>query len=595
MNKTSNVFQNSKKFASKHKFLSFCAIIIVIILGYYGFKTFFGSNSPTTYFVDTVKKGTIISSVSGSGQLSATTQIDIKAKVSGEVVYVGVNAGDPVYVGQTIMKLDDTDAQAAATAAEQSLEASKLQYKKDSAQAPIDYQKLQDSLDNANTDLQTAYNDAFNSLSNTYLDIPAAITGVQNALFGYDLSSSNSQWNVDVLSNIPYGNDTEKTKMSLVAKSAKDDYAIARTKYDASIIDYKKISRGSAQGDIDSILTESIDTATAIAQALQSELNLFSTATDIATTYNRKLGSPVNTMQTSARSYLSTTNSDLSALLSQKKNIDADKATIKSDEQNITLMQVGNTDGANPISLQISKNNLDKSTESLRQQKTALLDYTITAPFSGIISAVNFKKNEIASGAVANIITNQQVAKLSLNEVDTAKIKIGDKVILTFDAIDGLSLTGSVTDIDTVGTVSQGVVSYTVTIGLDSQDKRAKPGMTANASIQTEVHQDVLIVPSSAVKTKSGQSYVQVFDPPLSSTVANQGITSDIAPIQIPVTIGISDDTNVEILSGLTEGEQIVTKTSTGAAAAAARTTTTSLFGGGGARAGGAVGGVRIP
>jgi HlyD family secretion protein len=104
-----------------------------------------------------------------------------------------------------------------------------------------------------------------------------------------------------------------------------------------------------------------------------------------------------------------------------------------------------------------------------------------------------------------------------------------------------------------------------------------------------------LIVPSSAVKTKSGQSYVQVFDPPLSSTVANQGITSDIAPIQIPVTIGISDDTNVEILSGLTEGEQIVTKTSTGAAAAAARTTTTSLFGGGGARAGGAVGGVRIP
>ena len=593
MNKAFNVFQNLKKISSKHRFLSFCGLIIIIIFVYYGYKSFFGASTSTTYFVDTVKKGTVISSVSGSGQLSATNQIDIKAKVSGEVVYVGVNAGDPVYAGQTIMKLDDTDAQASALAAEQSLEASKLQYQKDSAQAPIDYQKLQDSLDNATTDLQTAYNDAFNSLSNTYLDIPTAITGVQNALFGYDLSSSNSQWNVDVLSNIPYGNDAEKTKMSLVAKSAKDDYAIARTKYDASIIDYKKITRASAQSDIDSILSESIDTATAIAQALQSELNLFSTATDIATIYNRKLASAVTTMQTSARSYLSTTNSDLSALLSQKKNIDADKATIKSAKQNITLMQVGNTDGANPISLQISKNNLDKATESLRQQQAALFDYTITAPFSGTVSAVNFKKNEVASGAVATIITDQQVAKLSLNEVDTAKVKIGNKVTLTFDAIDGLSLTGSVTDIDTVGTVSQGVVSYTVTIGLDSQDKRAKPGMTANASIQTEVHQDVLVVPSRAVKTKSGQSYVQVFDPPLSSAGANQGIASDIAPNQVPVTIGISDDTNVEILSGLTEGEQVVTKTSTGAATV--KTTTTSLFGGGGARAGGAVGGVRIP
>jgi len=87
--------------------------------------------------------------------------------------------------------------------------------------------------------------------------------------------------------------------------------------------------------------------------------------------------------------------------------------------------------------------------------------------------------------------------------------------------------------------------------------------MTINAAIQTDTKQDVLTVPASAVKNVSGTSYVQAFTPPLSSTGGATGVTSDTAPSMLEVTTGISDDTNVEIVSGLTEGQQIVTRTTT--------------------------------
>ena len=60
------------------------------------------------------------------------------------------------------------------------------------------------------------------------------------------------------------------------------------------------------------------------------------------------------------------------------------------------------------------------------------------------------------------------------------------------------------------------------------------------------------------VKMVAGQSVVQLFDPPLPQSTGTTGVVSLTPPTSVPVTTGISDDTNVEILSGLTLGEQIV-------------------------------------
>ena len=155
----------------------------------------------------------------------------------------------------------------------------------------------------------------------------------------------------------------------------------------------------------------------------------------------------------------------------------------------------------------------------------------------------------VGGSAIATIVTKQQIAELSLNEVDAAKIKLGQKAIMTFDAIDGLEITGRVADLDTIGTVSQGVVTYNFKIVFDTQDSRVKSGMSVNATIITDSKTDVLSIANSAVKTDAnGGYYVQTLD------AAGQ-------PQARTVQIGLANDTSMEITSGLSEGEIIVTQT----------------------------------
>ena len=594
MKTISNFFKKTWPYAKAHKIIS--AIILVLFFGG-GWYAYAASNSTigeTHYILGTTSTSTIIATVSGSGQISSSDSVDVKPQVTGTITWVGVQEGDHVHAGQALMSIDGTSARQQVDDDKAALATAELQYQQDSAAAPINYQKDQTAVANAESDLTDEYSNAFSTLGSAYLDEPAAVTGIQNILYGYDLSPSNSQWNVDALTSMFSNRSDQLNQAQTFATSAKNDYQSARGLYDPALLAYKALTRTSSQGNIDSSLAQSITATAALAQAAQSELNFLSEVNDLSTADNTKMPSTFATMQTNIKSYLSTLNNDLSELNAEKKALSNAKQTVTTDQQNVQLDQVGNTGGSNPISLQISANNIQKQKQDLATEETNLSHYTIVAPFDGTVSAVDLKVGDQAgSAAAATVLADQNIAELSLNEVDAAKVQVGQKATLTFDAITDLTLTGTVAEVDTAGTVSQGVVSYGVKISLDSQDSRIKSGMTVNADIQTAVHQDVLSVPSSAIKTIGGASFVQAFIPPLTNTDGTQGVTSTILPQNIPVTTGISDDTNVEILSGLTAGEQIVTrttnsKTTTTSAAATGRTTTGAAgarggFGGGGA------------
>ena len=585
-------FSSARNYAFAHKFISAIVLIVLIGGGWWIYATATAPSTQTRYILGTVSTSTIISTVSESGQLSSSNSIDIKPQVSGQVTWVGVKAGDTVRAGQALVSINDTTAKQAVTQAQQSLAAAELQFQKDSAQAPISYQTDINALATVQNNLSTEYNTAFNDLSNSYLDLPAVVSGAQDALYGYDFDTSKGQWNMDFLANLFANQGTiDSSSVKSFQAAAKNDYAAANTDYTAAVALYETTSRTSSNGDIDTLLSNSITMTTAIAQALQTELNFYGAVSTLAATYNIALPSKFATLQTTARTNLATANGDLSLLLADKQTLTNDKQAIVTDQQTITLDQVGNTDGSNPISLQIEKNSIEQQTTNLANLETTLAEYTVVAPFTGVISAVDVKVGDSASGAVATVITNSQVVSLNVNEVDAAKLAVGQKATLTFDALSNLTLTGTVVEVSPVGTVSQGVVSYTVQVTLDAQNSSVKSGMTVNATIQTAVHQDVLAVPSSAVKTNNNVSYVQVFTPPLANTGGTAGVASAVVPRQVVVTTGISDNTNVEILSGLAAGEQVVTRTTTSSATPTAATTATTRGGAGGLGGGGGGGG----
>jgi RND family efflux transporter MFP subunit len=591
MKKLYGYFASIKTYALAHKVISTAAVLLVLGGGWYMYAKATSTSGEVRYVLGTASTSTIIATVSASGQISSSDSIDIKPKVTGTILWVSAKAGLSVRAGAALMGIDNTTARQQYRDDKNSLAAAELQYQKDQASAPINFQKDQMTLTNAELDLADEYSNAFDTLSSTYLDEPGVATGINSTLYGYDFSSSNTQQNVDALTNL-FPNSSQHLQIVPFETSAESDYTAARTLYDPALTAYKAVNRNSSPATIAALLAQSIAATIALAQSAQSTLNFLSEVNDLATASGQKLPSAFTTLQNNARTNLTTVNADLSKLLAEKKTIASDQQAVATAQQNIELDQVGDQSGSNPISLQISANTIEKQKEDLATEATKLADYTIVAPFDGTISTVSAKVGDDAgSAAVATIITKKQIAQLSVNEVDAAKLAVGQKATLTFDAIDGLTLTGTVAEVDTAGTVAQGVVSYGVQITLDSQDSRIKSGMTVNADIQTTVHTDALSVPSSAVKTTGGSSYVLVFSPPLADTGGTAGVVSATPPAQVPVTMGISGDTSVEILSGLSSGEQIVTRTVTGTAAAttgAARTTTTT---GGAARGGGFGGG----
>lgn len=201
---------------------------------------------------------------------------------------------------------------------------------------------------------------------------------------------------------------------------------------------------------------------------------------------------------------------------------------------------------------------------------------TITAPFAGVIGSVNLVEGMVLESASSTTSINSQrvavikgdslpVISVSLSEVDVPKVAVGQKVIVTLDSISGKTFTGIVATVDRVGTTTSNVTSYSAKIKLDSSSTEILPNMTATANIVLETKTDVLKAPSSAVSTQDGIDYIKSL--------------KDGKEFNIPVEIGISSDTEVEIISGINEGDTVITGTTTSSKATS--TQTRSVFSGG--------------
>jgi macrolide-specific efflux system membrane fusion protein len=228
--------------------------------------------------------------------------------------------------------------------------------------------------------------------------------------------------------------------------------------------------------------------------------------------------------------------------------------------------------------LQTAQAQVDNDKAALQSAQNTYDESFITAPFSGTVAAVDVSVGDVAdtNTVIATIITPQQIAKISLNEVDAAQVKIGDVAKLTFSALPGVTATGTVAQIDTIGTVVQGVVSYNAKIVFSAADQGVKSGMSVSATIATGNDTDVLLVPNSAVLSVGSKSTVQVLDG-ASGAKNGETVTLTTAPQSVTVQTGDSDSSSTVITSGLTEGELIVTHTVTGAT----KTSSGGLFGGG--------------
>lgn len=203
----------------------------------------------------------------------------------------------------------------------------------------------------------------------------------------------------------------------------------------------------------------------------------------------------------------------------------------------------------NKLSLQSQELSVKQKENSLSDAKEKLNDYYLRAPFDGIVTGLNVGAGDSVSRSdvVASVITKDVRAKVSINEIDAPQVKVGNKATIKISALSDVMITGKVTKIDTIGQTTQGVVSYDAEISLDEQNELLKPGMSISAAIIIDVKQDVMMVPNSALKNKNGQSFVEKLE--------------RARTVQVKVETGLANNTDTEIVNGLSAGEKVITQT----------------------------------
>lgn len=553
-------------YARAHKVISAIVLVVVLYLGYTGYKSLTSTTGETRYVLSTVEKGAMVTSISGSGQVSTSNQIDVKSKASGDVIYVSVSNGQQVTAGTLIAGIDPTTAQKSVRDAQVNLDSAKLSLDKILLPAEIlSLIQQENALSQASSNLAQAYDDGYNSVSSAFLNLPAIMAGMQDIIHGSTLDKI--QENLSAYTHLIEGHDDN----ALVYKNdVSTRYQTARDMYDKTFEEFRASTRASSKAEIVTLIADTYQTSKDIADSAKSMSDLLGSVKDTLTIHNQSIPSILATHQALLNTYINQTNTAIVDLLGIQSTISNSKYTIAEKTQSLADLKAG----ATPIDIQSARLSVKQRENALLDAQENLANYYVRAPFSGTIAKVNVKKGDSTSSgtAVATLITTKKIAQVALNEVDVSKVKVDQKATLTFDAIDGLTIAGKVSDIDTVGTVSQGVVTYTVTITFDTQDDRVKSGMSVSSAIITNMKQDVLMVPNSAVKVQGNAHYVELFDTPLFSTATstsgtNAGVPSAIPPRQQLVEVGLSNDTMTEVASGLKEGEQVVSRTITGTGA----------------------------
>lgn len=571
-----------RTFASARKKLIIGLILVAGVAGYVVYSRYKSAAQPTTYALATVQKGTLVKTVSGSGQVSISNQVDVKAKASGDVTAVLVQQGQDVKSGDVLIRIDSTDAAKAVRDAQTSLASARLSLDKllqsadvlsivqaenavsSAARALAQAQDAQKQLPvTAAQTLSSAYEDGYNSASEAFIDMPNHMKDLKD-MRGTD--AVGDQYVSD------YRNILGQSSPLVDKWLADHDAAMA--KYNIEFQYFKSVPRSADDATRYQLISRTLETEEAVSQALQSANAMFDAI--VNTTYKGyTIASVVDAMRPKISSDISGINGDISATQRAKDTIDTTTMNAPIDQKKaadaVASAQESlqeRTDslaklkaGADPLDVQSQRLSLKQRQDALTDAQTKLADYVVRAPFNGTIAKFSLKKGDpMSSGtAVATIITPQKFAEISLNEVDAVKVKQGDKATLTFDAIEGLQITGDVADVDLLGTVSQGVVTYNAKIVFDTQDTRVRSGMSMNASIIVSVAPDVLLAPNAAIKTQSGSHYVPTFGASVPRN-ANGQVVSLTAPAHTPVEIGESNDTSTIITSGLKEGDEVVTR-----------------------------------
>jgi HlyD family secretion protein len=515
-------------------------ILIVVVLavlgggGYYAYTRLNASKTSATASLQTtvVSTGTLTASVAASGQLASPQTGNATWGTTGIVGQVDVKVGDVVTANQVLMEIDQTKLDTSVIQAQASL-LTDQQTLTNLTAPPSQAAVAADALavvtaSQAITTAQRALRNALNPVGESLYDaVSTAQVAVDQASAGAQLATvsqsvqdyTNNYWQTDF-----HWKRYQNLQAIYTASPTTENGTAAANAYS----DYKVLADKQAQRQLTFTADQQLKNQT-VSQA-QAAYN-----TAVNNLNSAKAGPSPATVQL------------------DQQQLAVAQANYNKTQDDLATLQAGPT--AADVAAAKAKIAVDQS---------VLARLNVVAPFAGTVVAISTTSgNSVTPGTVAvqlADLTSLQVA-VSVSEIDVSRIKLGQEVDLSLDAVSGKTFTGTVSSIGYLGTTTQGVVNFPVTVVVAHPDPTLKPGMTASAAVVTDKKANVLLVPNRAIHVVGGQRTV---------TVLFEG-----QQIPVQVQVGLTNDTQSEITGGqLKDGDTLVLN---------ATTATTSTGGGGGA------------
>lgn len=566
--------KNKKK--KKKRAILACVLIAVLVLGsFFGYRHFAGGKTASSLQTATAKIASVSNVIEGSGTIEAINQYEITALVTGEILADYFEEGQMLNEGDLMYRIDSTEMENSIQKAKQSLEKSQL------------------SAQESNKNLQN-------------LTVYSGISGVITELYVKNGDQIQNGGKVAEIINTDY----LKLKIQFNTADVSNLYIGASAQINP------ENSFGTLYGTVESIASGSLInedgvpvTNVEIAVENPGAIQPGERATAV-------VGSVACNSPGSFEYYeTETVTAEVSGKVTNLNYIAGDK--IKAGARLISISSDSTVNNARQSQLSVQDAQV-----SLQDQYDKLEDYSITAPISGKVIQKTMKAGEKLDNSTSKttmaIIADMStlVFEISVDELDISDISEGQEVEITADALEGKTFSGYVDNVSIVGTAQNGVTSYPVKVVVnDGEASGLIPGMNVNASIVVESRENVLTVPLSAVNRgnlvyvqKSGASKQKASEETRKSeeraAFPNGGEPSEARPNEampneammngertenaqsserqgkdaeimqkaaekmkadvpdgfeaVRVEVGLSDDSNVEIISGLSEGDVVL-------------------------------------
>ena len=463
-----------------------------------------------------VKKTTVTQGVNVDGTVKPAQDLGLAFEQGGTISKINVKVGDRVKAGQVLAELNNNGLSASVNQASAAVQGSQATYEKlvngataqDIAVAQVTLDSAKTTLKNVTAQQQVLVDNAYSALLNSNLSaIP---------------SLGNTSGITATITGTYTGKDTGAYKVTVYATGNGTRFAVTGLE--------------TADGQVDTT-----------PQALGTK-GLFIQFSTISVPGNNTW--TVNLPNTQAASYVANNNAYQSALQTQSSAVSAAQNAVTAAQAALDLKK----SNARPEDIAAANAQLNATRAQYQQAQNSYAHSQLVAPIDGVITSVDAKIGQTVAGSTIapgipaiKMISDQKFqVEGYVAENEIGKIKNNDTAQVTLDAYGNSTVFPcGVTAIDPAATIVKGISTYKVTLQFNSQDDRIRSGMGASATINDDKHENAMAVPKTALLQINSKTYVLVD--------AGQGNFN-----KVEVTTGFTGvDGNIEILSGLSEGQTV--------------------------------------